>query len=76
MFTPVFYSGFDPQSFTMLIFDRWGEIIFETHDVDQGWHGTYLDGVVKEGVYTWTMQFKVSESDKKVTYTGHVTLLK
>ncbi len=76
MFTPVFYSGFDPQSFTMLIFDRWGEIIFESHDVNQGWHGTYLDGVVKEGVYTWVIQFKVTESDKKLTQRGHVTLLK
>ena len=76
MFEPVFYSGFDPQSYTLLIFNRWGEIIFESHDVTQGWHGTYLDGTVKEGVYTWTIQFKVSESDKKVTYSGHVTLLK
>ena len=76
MFEPIFFSGFDPQSYTLLIFDRWGEIIFESHDVNQGWHGTYLDGTVKEGVYTWTIQFKVSESDKKVTYSGHVTLLK
>lgn len=76
MFEPVFYSGFDPQSYTFLIFDRWGEIIFESHDVTQGWHGTYLDGTVKEGVYTWLIQFKVTESDKKLTQRGHVTLLK
>lgn len=76
MFEPVFYSGFDPQSYTLLIFDRWGEIIFESHDVTQGWHGTYMDGTVKEGVYTWVIQFKVTESDKKLTQRGHVTLLK
>ena len=76
MFEPIFYSGFDPQSYTLLIFDRWGEIIFESHDVTQGWHGTYLDGTVKEGIYTWTIQFKVSSSDKKAVYRGHVTLLK
>lgn len=76
MFEPIFFSGFDPQSYTLLIFDRWGEIIFESHDVTQGWHGTYLDGTVKEGIYTWTIQFKVSSSDKKAVYRGHVTLLK
>jgi gliding motility-associated-like protein len=76
MFEPVFYSGFDPQSYTLLIYDRWGEILFESHNVDQGWNGTYRDGLVKEGTYVWYIQFKDSMSDKKRTYNGHVTLLK
>jgi gliding motility-associated-like protein len=76
MFEPVFYSGFDPQSYTLLIYDRWGEILFESHNVEQGWNGTYHDGIVKEGTYVWFIQFKDSMSDKKRTYNGHVTLLK
>ncbi|MCC6700729.1 MAG: gliding motility-associated C-terminal domain-containing protein [Fluviicola sp.] len=76
MFEPIFYSGFDPQSYTLLIYDRWGEVLFESHNVEQGWNGTYHDGIVKEGTYTWTIQFKDSMSDKKRTYNGNVTLLK
>ena len=46
MFTPVFYSGFDPFNFEMLIFNRWGEIVFETRNAEIGWDGTYgLNGM-------------------------------
>ncbi len=75
-FQPVFLSGFDPQDFTMLIYNRWGEIIFESHDVDQGWDGTYHDELLKEGVYTWVFEFKSSENDKRFRFNGHVNLLK
>lgn len=75
-FKPVFYSGFDPYSYTLTIFDRWGEILFESHNVEFGWDGTYNAGAAKEGAYTWTIRFKDTDSDKKLVYTGHVTLIK
>jgi len=76
MFTPVFNSGFDPFSYTFLIFDRWGEVLFESHNVTEGWDGSYAAGYAKEGVYTWTIQFKGSGSDKKFTNSGSVTLIR
>jgi len=76
VFKPVFYSGFDPFNFTMLIYNRWGEILFESHNVNEGWDGTYAGEPVKEGVYTWTVQFRDSRTDKKITDTGFVTMFK
>jgi len=75
-FQPVFTSGYDPYNFTMLIFNRWGEIIFETHDVEFGWNGTYNGKLVQDGSYTWKIDFKSSVTDKKHTDTGHVTLIR
>src|SRR5690554_7934441 len=40
-FQPVFTSGFDPQSYNLYIFNRWGEIVFESHDTSIGSDGTY-----------------------------------
>jgi trimeric autotransporter adhesin len=74
-FQPVFHSGYDPFSFTMTIYNRWGEIVFETHDVTIGWDGDYNGSTSKEGVYTWTIQFKNTGSDKKSVYSGHFSLI-
>ncbi len=75
-FQPVFTAGFDPFNWNMLIFNRWGEIIFETNDATIGWDGTYHNEMCKEGVYTWKISFKDPEVDKHMEYHGHVTLLK
>lgn len=78
IFKPVFTSGFDPYDYKMIIFNRWGEIIFETRDVSYGWDGTYLgaSGLCKEGDYVWQIEFKTTLSDERRKITGSVTLLK
>jgi gliding motility-associated-like protein len=76
VFFPVFTSGFDPMTYTLLIFDRWGEIIFESHDTRYGWPGTYAGKIVQDGVYVWKIIFKRTEVDKREVYYGHVNVLR
>ena len=77
-FKPVFVSGYDPYEFTMLIFDRWGEVLFESHDATVGWSGRYGkdNAIVKEGTYSWTIDFKISNTVLRKKIQGHVNLLK
>ncbi len=78
-FQPVFTSGFDPYDYSMYIYNRWGELIFESHDALMGWNGTYLASngdLVQEGTYVWVIEFKVKQNDKRKKITGHVTLLR
>jgi gliding motility-associated-like protein len=76
-FTPVFTSGYDPYDFHMVIFNRWGEIVWESYNPAASWDGHYGDGgIVPEGVYTWTIEFKANLSDKRYEHRGHVTVLK
>jgi gliding motility-associated-like protein len=75
-FQPVFTSGYDPYSFNLLIFNRWGEIIFESNDSTIGWDGTYHGEIVKEGVYTWKITFKTSANDEHKEVLGSVNLLR
>lgn len=79
-FQPIFTSGYDPYDFTMLIFNRWGEIIFETHDVTFGWDGSYGSNreidMVQEGTYTWKIEFKTTASDERKMVVGHVNIIK
>lgn len=78
IFTPVFVSGFDPYDFVMKIYNRWGELIFETHDAEMGWNGTYgnVEGTVPAGVYTWKIEYSNRTNGNREWATGHVNLLK
>ncbi len=75
-FNPVFTSRIDPDNFNMKIFNRWGEILFETYNLNEGWDGTYGGILVEDGVYIWSIEFKDTITDKKMDYRGHVTILK
>lgn len=76
-FQPVFNNGVNPYSFHMTIFNRYGEIVFESYNYDQGWDGTYgSQGLVQDGTYIWQIEFLENESDKKHKHQGHVTILR
>ncbi|MNK09044.1 PKD domain protein [compost metagenome] len=76
VFRPVFTSGFDPQNYTMLIFNRWGETVFESHDSDFGWDGTYQGTMVPDGTYSWNIRVKQFHSDAFESISGHVSLIR
>lgn len=63
------------DSFKWLIFDRWGEIVFESSDPHQGWDGTYHDKLAQDGAYTWKLNVDDGRNGTK-EYTGHVIVLK
>lgn len=75
-FRPVFTSGFDPYDYTLLIYNRWGELIFESHDMEIGWNGTYGGVISQQGTYTWKIEVKTNVTDERKMYVGHVNLLK
>jgi len=76
-FKPVFTSGFDPYNFSFKIFNKWGELIWETKNPSVGWDGTGPNGkLVQDGTYVWTLYIKSKENDGKNTATGYVNVLK
>ena len=78
IFTPVFYSGFDPYNFEMLIFNRWGEIVFESHNTEIGWDGSYGVNGTKalDGTYSWKITYKSPKTDERKVVVGYVTLMR
>jgi gliding motility-associated-like protein len=77
-FQPIFTSGYDIYDYHLMIFNRWGELIFESYNASIGWDGTYPENgeICQDGVYVWKIIFKETMSDKRHNITGHVTLLK
>lgn len=76
LFKPVFSSGFSAKNYNFSIYNRWGELIFETDQIDQGWDGFYQNNRCQDDVYTWKIRLMSATSGSRKEYVGHVTLLK
>jgi len=64
-----------PDNYEFLIFDRWGEVIFSTDDIEGEWDGRFKGDIARDGVYIW----KIMVTDNigiEHELVGHVTLLK
>ncbi|MGQ0828904.1 MAG: PKD domain-containing protein [Bacteroidota bacterium] len=69
-------KGQEIIEFHMMIFNRWGELIYQTGDMSKGWDGTIKDGneLVQTGVYVYKIEVR-DFTQKYHSYTGHVSLL-
>jgi gliding motility-associated-like protein len=62
-------------SYHFMIFDRWGELFFETTDQTKGWDGTFNKKICPQDVYVYIVKLTDIKSNYK-TYIGHVTLVR
>jgi len=50
-------KGFGVASYTNFsIMDRWGNLVFNTKDIEKGWDGSFRGKMVEAGGYIWMMQ--------------------
>lgn len=57
------------------IYNRYGQLVFETTDPNQGWDGTFNGALAQEGVYVWVAD-GFCLSGKPIKKQGNVTLLR
>jgi len=63
------------EEYQLLIFNRWGELIFESREVNRGWDGYYKDELCKQDVYVWKVRAKFTDGNS-VQRAGDVTLIR
>ncbi|MFO0323099.1 MAG: PKD domain-containing protein [Bacteroidota bacterium] len=59
----------------LTIFNRWGEKIFETKDIQKGWDGTFKGKLLDQGVYGYYMTFKCNNGEESFKK-GNITLMR
>ncbi|HXC04565.1 MAG TPA: PKD domain-containing protein, partial [Bacteroidia bacterium] len=69
--------GVDPNTYHMVVYDRWGNLIWETHTWDQGWDGRANGGenIAQIDTYVW----KCTVSDflgNQHLFEGHCSIIK
>lgn len=68
----------DLSEYTIQIFNRWGQMIYEGRDADQGWDGTFKGQEAADGIYTYRISYLwyVYEVDRVKEHTGTLTLMR
>ena len=59
----------------LLIFNRWGNVVFETKDMSQGWDGTTGGKPNPSGVYAYLLKAK-NPDGSDATKSGNITLMR
>lgn len=63
--------------FKMRIFNRWGELLYETTDMNAGWDGFYKGQLVQQDAYVYVIEYQTMCADGKlVKKIGHVNVIR
>ncbi len=68
--------GENITDFKLQIYNRWGQIIFESNDIRNGWDGNLKGSHQPNGVYVWMINYKTVTDSKEQFIKGTVTLIR
>jgi gliding motility-associated-like protein len=75
MNSKIFVKGFGITKLTFIIWNRWGQKVFETNDKNIGWDGKFNGAVQPMDVYAYTLEVEFFDG-KKTTKKGDITLIR
>lgn len=70
--------GFEEDSYSLVILDRWGVEVFRSTDPTEVWVGDHQSGAhyCQPDIYSWILNVKKKDSAEYETYRGHITLIR
>ena len=72
----IFIEGVDIYDFNLFVYNRWGEVVWESHDPKVAWDGTYHGKLVEDGTYIWVVDVGNLVTDERHTFNGHVNIIR
>ena len=63
------------QNFKLNIYNRHGQVVFETNSIDEGWDGTFNNSDSPDGVYIYSLQIRFGE-DNQLIENGTINLFR
>jgi gliding motility-associated-like protein len=63
-------------NFSMRIFNRWGQMVFETNDIEEGWDGTYKGDECLIGTYIVVINYRKDQTDENLEISKSITLIR
>jgi gliding motility-associated-like protein len=75
VFTPIISNSDQVKYYRFEVYNRWGQLIFESNKPGEGWDGKYKGKLSQFGAYNWKVSYDVPNQDS-INANGHVTLVK
>lgn len=63
-------------AYHLMVFNRWGEKVFETTTWNEGWDGVFEQENQETMMFTWHVEYQVEGSEKLYEQSGGVTLIR
>jgi gliding motility-associated-like protein len=73
IFRPLVFGNI--QQYKFAVYNRWGEIVFETTEPNAGWNGGFKGATDKTSLFTWICSYKLDGQDRKAEK-GTVVLIR
>ncbi len=75
VFNPI--TDFEILEWELRIYNRWGELIFESFDSKIGWDGHFGEILCQDGLYAYDLRYRSCEEEqKKIEIAGHINLMR
>ena len=71
----LFVRGNGVVELDFMVYNRWGQKVFESHDVDQGWDGTFKGKVLNSEVFVYYVKAKTRHGEE-IEMKGDVSLVR
>lgn len=68
--------GENITDFQLQVFNKWGEIVFVSRDINKGWDGSYQNITQPIGVYVWIINFKTITKPDQQIMKGYLSLIR
>ena len=69
-------KGINVSDFHMEIYNRWGEKLFESNNINDHWDGIYQGTAAQQGSYVYYVSAYDLETEEDISATGTVALLR
>lgn len=60
----LFVKGNGIESMNFVVYNRYGEVVFESNNQSIGWDGTFMGREENPGVFTWVLQYDFYSGEK------------
>lgn len=72
----LFVRGDNIASMHFVVYDRWGNVMFETADQSIGWNGFFKNNLVNPGTFAWKLEYVLKGEAERKIKSGKIILVK
>jgi gliding motility-associated-like protein len=71
----LFVRGVNISELYFAVYNRWGEMVFESTDINNVWDGTYRGKKLENGIFVYYLKIKLLSESEGINQSGNISLV-